>query len=191
MDKIFREYDIRGIYGEDLNEDLAFKIGCAFGTLLRRNGKERSAVARDGRESSPALFKNLVRGLEASGIGVLDIGICPTPLLYFSLFHYPVGGGVMITASHNPGEYNGFKLCVGRESLHGEGIQDIKKMIQAGDFVSGKAPATETEPVIPAYLDYIKNQFKGVDAGGIKVVVDSGNGMGGLAGPAALKEMGC
>jgi phosphomannomutase / phosphoglucomutase len=195
MEKIFREYDIRGVVGRDLTVDLAEEIGKAFGTTLRRRNYRRIAVGRDGRDSSPELYGRLVRGLSSTGIGVTDIGVCPTPLLYFALFHPPgadpVDGGVMITASHNPAEYNGFKLCVGKETLYGEDLQNIRKLIVERDYETGPPEPVREERIIPSYLDFLRRHFISVDARGIKVVVDSGNAMGALAGPQALRAMGC
>lgn len=192
---IFREYDIRGVVGRDLTVGLAEEIGKAFGTMLRRKNLHRIAVGRDGRESSPELCGRLVRGITSTGIAVTDIGVCPTPLLYFALFHPPgadpIDGGAMITASHNPAEYNGFKLCVGKETIYGEDLQKIRRLIEDRDYETGPAQPTHTEEIIPQYLDFLKRHFKSVDARGIKVVVDSGNAMGALAGPQALKDMGC
>ncbi len=191
MSQIFREYDIRGVVGKDLTPDLAERIGKAFGTTLRRRGLSRIVVARDGRESSPALFSKLVSGLTSTGIEVTDIGVGPTPLLYFALFNLPTEGGVMITASHNPSEYNGFKLCIGKESLHGEDLQKLRRMIEAGDFEFGRSAPVKSQEAISLYLDYLKRHFESVRARGLKVVVDGGNGMGGLAGPQALRACGC
>lgn len=195
MKKIFREYDIRGIVGQDLTPELAELIGKAFGTTLRRKNLHRIAVGQDGRESSPILYDRLVRGITSTGIGVTNVGVCPTPLVYFALFQLPIDGGAMITASHNPAEYNGFKLCIGKESLYGEDLQKIRRLIEARDFETVPvdqvhAPVQSVE-IIPQYLDFLKQHFKSVDARGIKVVVDSGNAMGALVGPQALKAMGC
>ncbi|MBI3811908.1 MAG: phosphomannomutase/phosphoglucomutase [Nitrospirae bacterium] len=191
MQKIFREYDIRGIIGEDLTPDLTEEIGKAFGTTLRRKSLHRIAVGRDGRESSPVLYERLVRGITSTGIGVTDIGVCPTPLVYFALFQLPIDGGAMITASHNPAEYNGFKLCIGKESLYGEDLQKIRRLIEARDYETGPVQPVHAEEIIPRYLDFMKQHFKSVDGRGIKVVVDSGNAMGALTGPQVLKAMGC
>ncbi len=195
MEKIFREYDIRGIVGQDLTPELAEQIGKAFGTTLRRKNLHRIAVGQDGRESSPILYDRLVRGITSTGIGVTNIGVCPTPLVYFALFQLPIDGGAMITASHNPAAYNGFKLCIGKESLYGEDLQKIRRLIEARDYETGPvdqvhAPVQSVE-IIPRYLDFLKQHFKSVDGRGIKVVVDSGNAMGALVGPQALKAMGC
>ncbi|MGH7164562.1 MAG: phosphomannomutase, partial [Nitrospiraceae bacterium] len=147
---LFREYDIRGIVGEELTEDVAERIGQAFATYGKARGVKTVSVGRDGRLSSPALRDRLVHGLTGAGLNVVDIGVCPTPLLYFSLFHLPVDGGVMITGSHNASEYNGFKLCVGKEALHGEAIQHIGKLIEAGRFSSGSGTVS-ARPLIPDY----------------------------------------
>src|SRR5207247_8651328 len=119
---IFREYDIRGIVGKDLTVELAEKIGRAYGSRAVHAGAKAIAVGRDGRTSAPVMREAMLKGLLGCGLDVVDIGICPTPLLYFALFTLPVGGGAMITASHNPLEYNGFKLCLGKDSLHGPAI---------------------------------------------------------------------
>src|SRR5881397_3005872 len=134
---LFREYDIRGIVGKELTEAVTERIGRAFATLGQEKGVKAVSVGRDGRPSSPALRDSLIRGLTAGGLNVIDIGVCPTPVLYFSLFQLPVDGGVMITGSHNASEYNGLKLCVGKEALHGEEIQHVRKLMEAGRFSSG------------------------------------------------------
>ena len=120
---IFREYDIRGIVGKDLTPALAEHIGLAYGTCAAKSGATSVAVARDGRTSAIEMRDAVIKGITACGVDVVDIGVCPTPLLYFALFTLPVGGGVMVTASHNPPEYNGFKLSIGKASMHGADIQ--------------------------------------------------------------------
>ncbi len=132
----------------------------------------------------------VLKGLLSCGLDVVDIGVCPTPLLYYAIFTLPVGGGVMITASHNPPEYNGFKLCLGKDSMHGDAIQALKDDIDKGQFVTGHGTVSE-HPIIPDYMAYIKKSFAHVKAGALKVVVDCGNGMGGLVGPDALRLLGC
>ena len=125
---IFREYDIRGIVGDDLNDDTVFTLAKAIGTYFRRNGAAQISLGRDARESG-ARFRDLfIRGLNETGCNVLDVGMIPTPLLYFSLFTETVDAGVMITGSHNPANYNGFKLCLGKSTLHGTQIQQIKRI---------------------------------------------------------------
>ena len=121
---IYREYDIRGVVGKDLDEGVYETIGKAYGAYMTERGARVISVGRDCRTSSPELSSAFVKGLNSTGIDVLDIGMVSTPMLYFSLYNLDVQGGVMITASHNPGEYNGIKLSVGRDSLFG---QEIKK----------------------------------------------------------------
>lgn len=187
---IFREYDIRGVVGTDLTVELAEKIGRAYGSAAVRSGAKAVAVGRDGRTSAPPMREAILKSLTSCGLDVVDIGVCPTPLMYFALFTLPVGGGVMITASHNPPEYNGFKLCIGRDSLHGAGIQALKAEIERGRFEEGQGTVSE-HAIIPDYLAYMKKAFAGVNAGRLHVIVDCGNGMGGLVGPESLRMLGC
>jgi len=187
---IFREYDIRGVVGEELTPALAEKIGRAYGSLAVRAGAKAVAVGRDGRTSAMQMREALLKGLLGCGLDVVDIGICPTPLLYYALFTLPVGGGAMITASHNPPQYNGFKLCLGKDSMHGAAIQALKADIDRGRFESGQGTVSE-HPIIPDYMAYIKKSFAHVKAGTLHAVVDCGNGMGGLVGPDALRLLGC
>jgi len=188
---IFREYDIRGIWGKDLTEEVIEKTGRAFAVYLRntlQKEKIKISIGRDVRLSSISLFNALSRGLLKSGIDVVDIGVCPTPLQYFSLFHLPVDGGVMITGSHNPPEFNGMKLSAGKETLYGEKIQNIKQIIEQGNFINGKGTIRAYE-IIPAYREYLKKDF--APLGRIKVVVDAGNGTGGLVAPDLMRDLGC
>ena len=187
---LFREYDIRGIVGKELTEDIAEHIGRAYGSLAVRAGAKAVAVGRDGRISAMQMRQAVLKGLLGCGLDVVDIGVCPTPLLYYAIFTLPVGGGVMITASHNPPEYNGFKLCLGKDSMHGDAIQALKDDIDKGQFETGQGTVSE-HPIIPDYMAYIKKSFAHVKAGALKVVVDCGNGMGGLVGPDALRLLGC
>ena len=187
---IFREYDIRGVVGEELTPALAEKIGRAYGSLAVRAGARAVAVGRDGRTSAMQMRESLLKGLLGCGLDVVDIGVCPTPLLYYALFTLPVGGGVMITASHNPPQYNGFKLCLGKDSMHGAAIQALKADIDRGQFESGQGTVSE-HPIIPDYMAYTKKAFAHVKAGKLHAVVDCGNGMGGLVGPDALRLLGC
>lgn len=187
---LFREYDIRGIVGEELTEDAAEQIGLAYSTVARGQGAQTVSVGRDGRLSSPSLHARLLKGLTAGGLNVVDIGICPTPLVYFSLHRLPVDGGIMITGSHNAAEYNGFKLCIGKAALHGEGIQNLRTTIESGRFASGSG-VVSSHPIIPEYLSYLKEQFAHVDGSRLRVVVDSGNGAASLVAAEALAQLGC
>jgi len=189
---IFREYDIRGVVGKDLTPKLAEQIGLAYGTRAIRAGAKSVAVARDGRTSAIEMRDALMRGITACGVDVVDIGVCPTPLLYFALFTLPVGGGVMVTASHNPPEYNGFKVSIGKASLHGPEIQALREDIERGKFEKAAQPGGVTQrTIIPDYLEYMKKSFAGIRADRLHAVVDCGNGMGGLVGPDTLRYLGC
>ena len=185
---IFREYDIRGIYGSDLKEPDAAFIGRAYGTLLGRSGGRTVSVGRDCRLSSPGLSEALIQGIVDTGVSVIDIGLVSTPVLYFSLFNLRVDGGVMITASHNPKDYNGMKMCVGKSSLFGQGIQGLKQLIEKSDFEKGRGTVQQR-----SITDvYSRDIVKGIKVRrGLKVAIDCGNGMVGLMGPAVLRETGC
>src|SRR6476661_6019793 len=187
---LFREYDLRGIVGQELTESIAEQVGRAYCTYVQDRGVKTISVGRDGRLSSPGLYKALVRGLLAGGLHVVDIGICPSPLVYFSLFQLPVDGGIMITGSHNAAEYKGFKICIGKDAIHGEEIQALRAVMEAGSFVSGTGQLSE-HPIIPDYLAYIKKAFSHVDAKRLHVVIDCGNGVAALVAKQALELLGC
>ncbi len=187
---LFREYDIRGVVGEELTEAVAEQIGRAYATVARAKGAKTVSVGRDGRLSSPALHARLLKGLTGGGLNVVDIGVGPTPLVYFSLFQLPVDGGIMITGSHNAAEYNGFKLCLGKSALHGDGIQQLRTTIEGGLFSTGSGVVTE-HPIIPDYLAYLRQQFGHVDASHLRVVVDAGNGAASLVAAEAMALLGC
>ncbi|MGB9907661.1 MAG: phosphomannomutase/phosphoglucomutase [Candidatus Saccharicenans sp.] len=180
--EIFREYDIRGVVGQDLTPELASLIGRAVATQARRAGKTEVAVGRDCRLSSPELYEGLRAGLLGSGCRVVDLGVIPTPLVYFSVFYKKKEAAVMITGSHNPPDFNGFKVMIGEETLYGPGIQDLYRLIREGDFIQPEVPGegTSYNPV-PDYLDYVAGQIKLERP--VKVVVDAGNG---TAGPVAV-----
>jgi phosphomannomutase/phosphoglucomutase len=185
---IFREYDIRGVAERDLGDDVAYGIGRGFAAMLgASSGGLRVAVGRDCRLSSPRLFGALVKGLVEGGVHVVDVGVGPTPMLYFAAHHLGTDGAVMITGSHNPGDENGFKMMRGRASFFGPEIQTLRGRIEAKDF--GPAPVSagrvEEEYVEDAYVAAMKERF---DFGGARpsFVVDAGNGAGG---PLALKTM--
>jgi phosphomannomutase / phosphoglucomutase len=186
--RIFREYDIRGLVDEDLTEEVVRSLGLGFATELSHQGKRKAVVGRDGRLSSPRFRDFLIQGLVWGGLDVVDIGVCPTPVFYFSLFHLNREGGIMITGSHNPAEFNGFKVCVGKETLYGEAIQNLRKRIEAGNFVTGPGTVSSQE-MIPAYQNYILQNIHLERK--MKVVVDSGNGTAGAVAPKILKDLGC
>jgi phosphomannomutase/phosphoglucomutase len=173
---IFREYDIRGIAETELASADVADLGRALGCYLQRNSGPRISLGRDCRLSSPRLHDALLEGLVSTGCEVTDIGVVPTPLLYFSATHLEADGAIMITGSHNPSEFNGFKTVCGSASLHGESIQEIRRLIEARDFASGHG-VHHSMDVIPAYLDELSPQFE--YSRRIKVVLDAGNGTAG------------
>jgi phosphomannomutase / phosphoglucomutase len=186
---IFRQYDIRGIVGNDLTLEAAEAIGRAYAVLLAERGIVGAvAVGRDNRPSGEGLRDALVRGLTESGVDVIDVGVVPTPLLYWSLHHLPVVAGIQITGSHNPPEYNGFKCCVGTSSLHGEGIQHLRGLIESGASRSGKG-RVRTEDLIDRYVDDIVARV-GPLPKDLKVVIDCGNGVGAVVAPKLFAALG-
>jgi phosphomannomutase/phosphoglucomutase len=187
---LFREYDLRGIVGSELTEDIAEQVGRAYCTHVTDRRVKTIAVGRDGRLSSPMLHKALIRGLLAGGVNVIDVGVCPSPLVYFALFQLPVDGGIVITGSHNAAEYNGFKICVGKEAMHGEEIQELRRVMERGAYVSGIGRLSE-HPIVPEYLAYIEKSFAGLDARHLHVVIDCGNGAAALVARQALERLGC
>ncbi|MBX3305483.1 MAG: phosphomannomutase/phosphoglucomutase, partial [Nitrospira sp.] len=187
---LFREYDLRGIVGTELTEELAERVGLAYATYANKHGVKTISVGRDGRLSSPALHQALLKGLLAGGMDVVDIGICSSPLVYFSLFTLPVSGGIMITGSHNAAEYNGFKICLGKTAIHGDDIQELRRVMEAGIFSSGNGQLSDY-PIIPGYLAYIKKSFSHVKAKQLHVVIDCGNGAASLVAKQALELLGC
>ena len=135
--RIFREYDIRGLVGEDLTEETVLALGRAYGAFLKERGVLSAIVGRDNRLSSYAYSRIMADGLMKSGIDVVDIGMVTTPVFYFSRIKYGIEGGVMVTGSHNPPEFNGFKLAYGSDTLYGEGIQEIRRIIDRGRYAAG------------------------------------------------------
>ncbi len=186
--KIFREYDIRGIVGDDITENVVNLIGKAFGTYIKRNGGKQIVVGRDVRLSSEMFDNALSEGIIASGCDVISIGEVPTPIVYFSMFNLPVDGGIVVTASHNPKEYNGLKFRKGHFPFYGKEIQELRKIIETNDFMEGKGKRSEHDNLEP-YLDAIRERIK--FKRGLKVVVDAGNGTTGTIAPGLLKELGC
>jgi len=175
-----REYDIRGIVGTTLGADDAYAIGRGIGTLVRRGGGASVAVGRDGRESSPALEEALVRGLNESGADAVRVGLGPTPMLYYAEAVLDVDAGVMITGSHNPAEYNGFKMVLFGRAFFGADIQALGRMAASGDWEEG-AGAVRDEAVLDRYVERL---LQGFDGGPFRIGWDAGNG---AAGPALEK----
>lgn len=152
---IFREYDIRGIVDKDLDAGVVETLGRAAGTYFRREGKRTVAVGRDCRLSSPGFFTAMARGLQATGCRVVDLGVIPTPLLYFSIFYKNYEAGVMITGSHNPPDQNGFKLMSGRDTLYGPTIQELYGLIRDRRLIEEAGGSLTSYALIPEYTDYV------------------------------------
>jgi phosphomannomutase / phosphoglucomutase len=178
---VFREYDIRGVAGSDLTEETVGLVARALGTKVRAAGGKRVAVGRDVRLSSPAFHRAALAGLTATGCDVVDLGVVPTPLTYFAAQTLDVQGLCMITGSHNPPEYNGMKIGVGKTTLYGEAIQDVLRMVLKGEFASGAGTVTSHDIVTP-YQDYVARNLR-PGRRKLRVVVDAGNGTGGIAVP--------
>lgn len=187
--QVFREYDIRGVVEHDFDDDFVVNLGRAWAKMLTTAGKKNVTLGRDCRLSSDRLHDLLVEGVTSSGINVVDIGVVPTPLLYFSVLHWGMDGGGMITGSHNAAEYNGFKLGVGPTTIFGAEIQQVRQLMEAGDYVRGSRSGTVTQrPVIADYHDYIRQQFKFQRK--FKIAVDGGNGCGGPVAVPMMRELG-
>jgi phosphomannomutase/phosphoglucomutase len=186
---IFRQYDIRGVVGRDLDPGVAYELGRAFGTVVRRGaeGAPRIALGRDNRLSSEDLAASFSLGLRDTGADVCDVGLVPTPVLYFSAAFLETDAAVQVTGSHNPPEYNGFKLSIGGRSLYGGAIQEIRRLIDEADYESGHG-SIATQPILPTYLDFVSRRFS-VDRP-LRVVVDCGNGTGSVAAVELLRALG-
>jgi len=186
--RIFREYDIRGIVGKDLTNEFVESLGQGIGSYFRRQGKKEVALGRDVRLSSPEFASAISRGLISTGCDVIDLGVVPTPLLYYAVFAKKKEAAVMITGSHNPPEYNGFKMMLGEETLYGETIQEIYRILKDKEIVEDRPGRRAVENVIPDYESYVLGNIK--LGGKIKVVLDAGNGTAGfIAGP-IFKKLG-
>jgi len=185
---IFRAYDIRGVYGQTLNSDTAQQIGLAIGSEAYDRGEQTIIVGRDGRLSSPELTQALIRGLAASGRDVIDIGVVPTPVCYFACEHLRTSSCVMVTGSHNPGNYNGFKVVIGGNTLADDEIRGLYHRIENQNFLSGTGN-TSVQDVSGAYLKRICDDVKSQRP--LKVVIDCGNGVAGNIAPQLVKGIGC
>jgi phosphomannomutase / phosphoglucomutase len=196
-EKIFREYDIRGIVGKDISSDVAFSIGRAFAVLLKRTRPDAriASVGRDVRLSSAGLAAAVIEGIRTEGINAVDLGICPTPLQYFSIATHELDGGIMITGSHNPPDYNGFKISIGQTTIHGGDIQKLKKIVTNSDWGTSSAKGgLKSLDIIDEYRKYMLNEFSylaGTQFRRLKVVVDAGNGVAGPVAPELLSAIGC
>ncbi len=185
---IFRGYDIRGIVSEDLTADVVYQLGRAIGSKAYDEGQQTVIVARDGRKSGLELASALCRGLMDSGRDVLDIGMVPTPLLYFATNFLGSSSGVMLTGSHNPPEYNGLKIVIAGKTLAGREIMALRDRVSSGDLLQGKGSRTEQD-LVADYLGRIAEDLH--IARPLKVVIDCGNGVAGVVAPSLLKLLGC
>ena len=185
---IFKAYDIRGIVPTTVTEAVAEGIGKAFGTIALAEGQTAVAVGRDGRLSGPALVAALIQGLVAVGIEVIDVGTVTTPMLYFAA-HTQCRSGIQVTGSHNPKDYNGFKMVMGGRSIHGDEIQALRRMMEAESWLLKAGGSVRSVDVLPAYTARIVSDIK--LARPMKIVVDSGNGIAGASAPDILRAIGC
>lgn len=187
---IFREYDIRGLAEKDFDKDFALLLGKVHGTAVAEKGGTRVTVGRDCRVTSDSYAEAVIAGMVSAGLHVYDIGICPSPLLYFSLFHLNVDGGIEITASHNPSEYNGFKICLGKDTLYGQEIQEIRAKMERNEFRERPYGKMERYEIVPPYNKFLLSDVPKL-ARPLKVVIDAGSGVGGPVAPPIFKELGC
>ncbi|NVL90924.1 MAG: phosphomannomutase/phosphoglucomutase [Desulfobacterales bacterium] len=186
--EIFREYDIRGVVDKDLTDQDVVLIGKAFGTYLRGNDRCKVTVGRDCRLSSENYHDLVIEGLLATGCDVVDIGVCPTPVFYFSIRELKKEGGIMVTASHNPPEYNGFKLCNGYDTLFGSEIQKLHQIIDSGAFAEGSG-SVETAEVMTSYKNSLRENIR-LDRP-LRVGIDAGNGTAGVVAVPIIRGLGC
>jgi phosphomannomutase/phosphoglucomutase len=187
--EIFREYDIRGIVDRDLTAESVELLGRGIGTYIRRHDKRTVILGRDCRLSSPRFAQSLTRGMLSTGCDVQSLGTIPTPLLYFCIYQKRQEAGVMITGSHNPPEYNGFKMMIGHDTLFGPSIQDIRRIIEAQDFVQEPSGRESQYDIIPEYHAYVVSNIDLKRR--LKVAVDAGNGTGGSVAVPIFQELGC
>jgi len=186
--EIFKAYDIRGIVDKTLTAEAAELIGKALGTTAKKKGVTKFVVGRDGRLSGPKLAQALAKGLNSTGIEVIDVGVVATPMVYFATHQFKTGSGAMVTGSHNPPEYNGLKMMIAGDTLAAEAIQDLRRVVEAGDFATGSGK-TETQDIRAAYLDRITSDVK--LARPMTVAIDCGNGSPGSVAPELFKRLGC
>jgi phosphomannomutase/phosphoglucomutase len=187
---IFREYDIRGLVDKDLTMEVVELLGRGLGTVIQRQGGRSVVVGRDVRESSTRFRDALSKGITSTGLNVVDVGTVPTPLTYFAANTLPVDGLAMITGSHNPPEYNGFKIGAGKTTFHGPEIQALRKLIEARDFVKADKPGTVTPyDIVTPYFHFIRQTVK-VGRKGMRIVIDAGNGTGGFIAVPLFQSMG-
>ena len=191
MSNIFRQYDIRGIVGSEIDHVMMDKIARAFAVLAKKQGQTDILLGRDNRHSSPELAKVVSQALIESGCNVIDLGVVITPMFYYASRHLNVYAGIMVTASHNPPEYNGCKLLLGESTIYGDDIQEIRRLVEAGAFESAsEIGVISTQDIMPDYAAMIKEKIQ-LGARPLKVVVDCANGTASLFAPAILADLGC
>jgi phosphomannomutase / phosphoglucomutase len=186
---IFREYDIRGLVDKDLTIEVVEKLGRGLGTVVKRKGGTTLVVGRDCRESSTRFRDALLEGVTSTGLNAIDIGVVPTPLTYFAANTLPVDGLAMITGSHNPPEYNGFKTGAGKTTFHGHEIQELRKLIERGDYEKGPRGRVSEFDIITPYNHFVRQTVK-VGRKGMRIVIDAGNGTGGHIAVPLFQSMG-
>ena len=186
--EIFRTYDIRGVVGRSLTPAIVREIGRALGTLGRSRGAATFAVGRDGRLSGPQLVAALAEGLAGAGADVIDLGMAPTPAIYFAAHHLGCGSCVAVTGSHNPPDYNGLKMVIAGDTLYGEEIQGLRNIILSGKFSRGNGKQTQTN-VLDAYIERIASDVR--LARPMRIAVDCGNGVAGMLAPRLYRRLGC
>ncbi len=187
--EIFRQYDIRGVVNKDLTLETVELLGKGIGTYFRTSNRKEVALGRDCRLSSPRFSETLSKGLLSTGCRITDLGIIPTPLLYFTMYTKNMEAGVIITGSHNPPDYNGFKMMTGKETLYGDSIQDILKIIQDEEFVAEGESSVKKYDIIREYQDYILQNIKLERK--LRVIVDAGNGTAGVVAVPIFQKLGC
>lgn len=186
--EVFREYDVRGVVDKDLTPDFVYLLGRAIGVYAVRHGVKTMALGRDCRLSSEVYQDAVGRGIRSAGVDVIDIGLCATPMLYFAIRHFQTDGGVMVTGSHNPPDFNGFKICIGPDTIFGQQIQELRKIIENGDYLDGAGKRTKAE-IAGCYENYLFDHVK--VKSGRRIVVDGGNGVGGFFALPLFKRYGC
>jgi phosphomannomutase/phosphoglucomutase len=186
--EVFREYDVRGVVGRDLTDEFVYLLGRAIGSYAARRGLKNIVLGRDCRLSSESYQNAVGKGIQAAGIDVINIGLCATPMLYFAIHHFKTDGGVMVTGSHNPPDFNGFKICIGPDTIYGKQIQELRRIIESESWTTGDGKY-ESRGIAGEYEDYLFGNVK--IKPGLKIVLDGGNGMGGMPALMILKRFGC
>jgi phosphomannomutase / phosphoglucomutase len=187
--EVFREYDVRGIVDKDLTSDFVYHLGRAIGTFARRHGVKNMTVGRDCRLSSDSYAETIGRGVSDTGISIIDIGLCATPMLYFSIRHFQVDGGIMVTGSHNPPDFNGFKICIGPDTIYGDDIQELRRIMEEDSYNPVTAGDVSARDITLTYQNYLVRNV--VIREGLNIVVDAGNGTGGLFALPIFQRLGC